>query len=905
MAAGVVALLSVLYSVWASHGDRIVELVAGNQMMQALLATSGMCAFSAACWRIWQYVWAKVTAKMMSSITISNKDESFAKIIDFLAERVLPKTGALMAETAKQKRDRGWWKTQAFGARAAPKLSYKPANNNDIHSFKYAEHWIIMNRSKGQTITTGWNRKPMTLEHITLSTWGADNMPIQKLIDDAIQADFKMETEDLNVYVLGNDWWGGWEKALSKKPRALDSVILDEDLAEDLIADARDFLKSAAWYEEVGIPYRRGYLLHGPPGCGKTSFCQALAGELKLDICMLNLANKNLTDNSLAENLRLAPANAIVLLEDVDAIFVDRTAASSSKSDDGSGNSQGVTFSGLLNALDGVGAQEGRLFFATTNHLEKLDEALVRPGRCDVKVCLKKASRTQAAKLYERFYPNEAVMAQEFAACLPEYELSMAQLQGFLLEHKGNPSSALAQVPRLLRTSRPTNVDRMTVFEHLRRVGLEQWAPTLANYGYRFKADLQGLKVEDVKKWSGLLRLDKAAAARMNLLLTGDKILFEDYQFADMATVKEMFLSTFQQQHDVAAVAATATATTNANANAASLPTPASGDLRKPARSASVTDSDGMLRPVLYNNESTSDISLQSDAMCRAVQSDGKSVVSIWQLRRHLQLFADNAEKAVATAHQLIAPQPKLMPDVDDMSVYEWLRRSCMESVAEILEDAEFKKAADLHGRPLPEDLPGLTKGDRSLIEAVIKGEQTNPAAERGYCAPDRLRLHDDFYSRFVAVAASTTSTVSTATVDENEDSALAEIARRFADLLSDALGSGMISLTQLKTHLAKFRLGGGAHQAGACLHAVTDDIINHVRAPKVAQPAPPPPSEWVHGWLKTHNLEQHSSHFINAKLCTKEDVSAAPKLADSDLTDLGIKPLGDIRRLARLIQGL
>lgn len=296
MAAGVVALLSVLYSVWASHGDRIVELVAGNQMMQALLATSGMCAFSAACWRIWQYVWAKVTAKMMSSITISNKDESFAKIIDFLAERVLPKTGALMAETAKQKRDRGWWKTQAFGARAAPKLSYKPANNNDIHSFKYAEHWIIMNRSKGQTITTGWNRKPMTLEHITLSTWGADNMPIQKLIDDAIQADFKMETEDLNVYVLGNDWWGGWEKALSKKPRALDSVILDEDLAEDLIADARDFLKSAAWYEEVGIPYRRGYLLHGPPGCGKTSFCQALAGELKLDICMLNLANKNLTD---------------------------------------------------------------------------------------------------------------------------------------------------------------------------------------------------------------------------------------------------------------------------------------------------------------------------------------------------------------------------------------------------------------------------------------------------------------------------------------------------------------------------------------------------------------------------------------------------------------------------------
>jgi chaperone BCS1 len=115
-------------------------------------------------------------------------------------------------------------------------------------------------------------------------------------------------------------WGGGWEKALSKKPRALNSVILDEDLATDLLADARDFLKSADWYQSVGIPYRRGYLLYGPPGCGKTSFCQALAGALKLDVCMLTLTNKNLDDNGLASCLRDAPSSAIVLLEDVDAV---------------------------------------------------------------------------------------------------------------------------------------------------------------------------------------------------------------------------------------------------------------------------------------------------------------------------------------------------------------------------------------------------------------------------------------------------------------------------------------------------------------------------------------------------------------------------------------------------------
>ena len=122
------------------------------------------------------------------------------------------------------------------------------------------------------------------------------------------------------------------------------------------------------------------------PGCGKTSFVQVLASNLKLDICILNLAHKELTDNSLASHLRDAPENSLILLEDVDAIFTNRSDPSVSSSTNG--KSEGVSFSGLLNALDGVAAQEGRIFFMTTNHIEKLDPALIRPGRCDVKVTL-------------------------------------------------------------------------------------------------------------------------------------------------------------------------------------------------------------------------------------------------------------------------------------------------------------------------------------------------------------------------------------------------------------------------------------------------------------------------------------------------------------------------------------
>jgi ATP-dependent 26S proteasome regulatory subunit len=109
-----------------------------------------------------------------------------------------------------------------------------------------------------------------------------------------------------------------------------------------------------------------------------------LASDLKLDICMMNLTHGNLSDDSLAMYLREAPTNSIIVLEDVDAVFVERNQAAGGGG--GSRSSGGVSFSGLLNAIDGVAAQEGRIFFMTTNHLEKLDPALIRPGRCDVKV---------------------------------------------------------------------------------------------------------------------------------------------------------------------------------------------------------------------------------------------------------------------------------------------------------------------------------------------------------------------------------------------------------------------------------------------------------------------------------------------------------------------------------------
>ncbi len=138
--------------------------------------------------------------------------------------------------------------------------------------------------------------------------------------------------------------------------------------------------------------------MHGPPGSGKSSFIQALAGELNYDICVLNLSERGLADDKLIHLLSNTPDRSFVLIEDIDAAFNKRVQASAD------GYQSSVTFSGFLNALDGVASGEERIIFMTTNHPENLDPALIRPGRVDLSVLIDDTSPKQARRLFERFY---------------------------------------------------------------------------------------------------------------------------------------------------------------------------------------------------------------------------------------------------------------------------------------------------------------------------------------------------------------------------------------------------------------------------------------------------------------------------------------------------------------------
>lgn len=146
-------------------------------------------------------------------------------------------------------------------------------------------------------------------------------------------------------------------------------------------------------------------------GTGKTSLVMALAGALGLDIYVVTLSSPTMTDETLRHLLNSAGAKSILLLEDVDAAFVERSAAA------GAATSR-LTFSGLLNAIDGVAAQEGRLLFMTTNHIDRLSKALIRPGRVDVRCYLGPATQQQAVNLFVAFYRDlpHGLLGQQSAA---------------------------------------------------------------------------------------------------------------------------------------------------------------------------------------------------------------------------------------------------------------------------------------------------------------------------------------------------------------------------------------------------------------------------------------------------------------------------------------------------------
>ncbi|KAK2004935.1 hypothetical protein LX36DRAFT_139999 [Colletotrichum falcatum] len=480
-----------------------------------------LCGGATFAWRYFsEYLWERVEKHLMSTVEVRTDDEIYNILMSWVAaQRFAKNSRRFVVNTNLSSRSWFLWRWDddeenddasstdgspaEFGQKKKP-LAYTPSFGS--HSFWYRGHLLLFKRSQ--------NREQASYlvvserEEISLSCFGRNPWILKELLQEARAEYLKKDSQKTMIY-RGSTRAGSteptWQRCMSRTSRPFSTVILNEKTKKDLVDDVADYLSPTTrkWYSNRGIPWRRGYLLTGPPGTGKSSLSLALAGFFKMRIYIVSLSSISANEENLATLFAELPRRCVVLLEDIDTAGLTHTREDAGTIDttehkEGSGGmvpgqltpgnptnqpSGRLSLSGLLNILDGVASQEGRVLIMTTNHIEKLDKALIRPGRVDqiVKFTLaddeiigaifraiyaplegdeddtpmqhpgkalnpetEMTLAAQAAKRTADIMANVKALSEAFVDRIPAHEFSPAEIQGYLMKHKRSAEAAVA-----------------------------------------------------------------------------------------------------------------------------------------------------------------------------------------------------------------------------------------------------------------------------------------------------------------------------------------------------------------------------------------------------------------------------------------------------------------------------
>ncbi|KAL6618679.1 hypothetical protein ACP70R_033818 [Stipagrostis hirtigluma subsp. patula] len=198
----------------------------------------------------------------------------------------------------------------------------------------------------------------------------------------------KDQERTLRIYMTE---YSDWSAVDLHHPSTFDTLAMDQKLKQSIIDDLNRFIKRKDYYKRIGKAWKRGYLLYGPPGTGKSSLIAAMANHLRFDIYDLELTAVN--SNTDLRRLLIGMSNrSILVVEDIDCSIELKQREEGEGHDKSNSTEENkeekVTLSGLLNFVDGLWSTSGeeRIIVFTTNYKERLDSALLRPGRMDMHI---------------------------------------------------------------------------------------------------------------------------------------------------------------------------------------------------------------------------------------------------------------------------------------------------------------------------------------------------------------------------------------------------------------------------------------------------------------------------------------------------------------------------------------
>lgn len=490
------------------------------------------------------WFWDTIDTYFMSTVDIRVDDEMYNMVMSWVAnQRFAQRSRRFIANTDTNSRSWVMWRDSwgdeeeaddtnvefdengvaiaGTGKNKGKKVRFTPSFGE--HYFWYKNRLLIFRRKRDtHQINVGTASE---LEEISIQSYGRSPNILKELLAECRMQFLENDFNKTVIYRGGHKNGSsevGWTRCAARVSRPFSTVVLDEKVKQGLVTDMREYLHqdTRRWYSNRGIPYRRGYLFYGPPGTGKSSLSFAIAGYFKLKIYVVSLNSGSITEDVLGNLFSELPKQCVVLLEDIDTAGMTRSRNNDEAEDQlkplftdkgipvtlpkagtqPGPNSNKISLSALLNILDGVASQEGRILIMTTNHVEKLDEALIRPGRVDMKIkfdlastemittifkaifttlesdlsasfqpstlpirapkailssstvppsttALEFSAETIASNLATKKAGEEKILAlsEQIANIIPGMKFSPAEVQGYLLKHKCKPETAVLE----------------------------------------------------------------------------------------------------------------------------------------------------------------------------------------------------------------------------------------------------------------------------------------------------------------------------------------------------------------------------------------------------------------------------------------------------------------------------
>lgn len=340
------------------------------------------------------WLWRRIERKLYYSISIECTDNLYGYFERWLSEYHNKEYRRLVSFLGESR----YAPDQPF----ITKDNGKENEVTEVAKYKQ-ESDLIFIKYKGRHVKINKLRKELQQTQ-TLYNFFFDSFVISTLFHRKVLYEMMDEVVEYNqqfkpniktsIYIEFHDDYGNWGNKKVIVPKTIKQIVLHKDIKNGLIDDIDKFLSLEDWYGERAIPYKRGYLFYGSPGNGKTSLAGALARHVGRTISVINLSE--LKDSSLKVAFNNLPNKSIVLIEDIDSIFDGRKS-----------NKEHLTFSNFLQCLDGFSSQHDMIVIITTNHISKLDDAVLRDGRIDMRVNIENPTSSLVDEYVSLFYQKD------------------------------------------------------------------------------------------------------------------------------------------------------------------------------------------------------------------------------------------------------------------------------------------------------------------------------------------------------------------------------------------------------------------------------------------------------------------------------------------------------------------